>query len=73
MEKLQLPIFSKEQVETLQQAFECFKKAVIKSLEVLSKAFKEFNIDENFIYNFHMAKYSKKKRIRKKYLKKLMK
>lgn len=73
MEEIQLTAFKEEQIEGFKQAFICFKKGVIELLGVLSKVFKRFNIDENYLRNIHMAKYSKKKRIRKKYLKKLIK
>lgn len=73
MEESKLLAFTDEQIEVFKQAFNCLKKIFTELSEVLSKVFNRFNIDENYLHNIHMVKYSKKKRIRKKYAKKLVK
>lgn len=52
-------------MRSFEYAFREFKNAFSKAVGICSKV----NIDENYLHNVHMAKYSKKKRVRKKYTK----
>lgn len=73
MEEFKMPRLERNQVEAFQRAFECFRQGFIELSKKLNQVFQRLNIDENYLHNVHMAKYSKKKRTRKKYLKKLIK
>lgn len=60
-------------IRNLNDLFTVFKEHCEKAYDTLISIVGHFEIDEDFSHNWHMANYSKKKRTRKKYLKKLIK
>lgn len=56
-------------IRSFENVFRVFTDVFSRFIGICSKV----NVNENYLHNVHVAKYSKKKRVRKKYTKKLIK